>query len=74
METAQQYSAVEMERMMKLHDVLLKAMAKKITWWDVAEIIGVSDRTMRRWREKLDRYGGGNENFVLVSGWIRLRS
>lgn len=35
---------------MKLQDVLLKAMAKKITWWE-AEIIGVTDRTMRRWRE-----------------------
>jgi hypothetical protein len=28
-----QYSAAEMERMMKVQDVLLKAMAKKITWW-----------------------------------------
>jgi hypothetical protein len=28
----QQYSAAEMERMMKVQDVLLKAMAKKITW------------------------------------------
>jgi len=27
----QQYSAAEMERMMKVQDVLLKAMAKKIT-------------------------------------------
>jgi hypothetical protein len=36
------------ERMMKLHDVLLKAMAKKITLWEAAEIIGVTDRTMRR--------------------------
>jgi len=34
--------------MMKLQDVLLRAMAKKITWWKAAEIIGVSDRTMRR--------------------------
>lgn len=42
---------------MKLQDVLLKAMAKKITWWDAAEIIGVSDRTMRRWREKLQEHG-----------------
>ena len=42
-----------MERMMKLQDVLLKAMAKKITWWQAAEIIGVTDRTMRRWREDL---------------------
>jgi len=33
-----------MERMMKLQDVLLKAMAKKITWWEAAEIIGITDR------------------------------
>jgi transposase len=46
-----------MERMMKLQDVILKAMAKKITWWDAAEIIGVSDRTMRRWRERLETEG-----------------
>jgi transposase len=43
--------------MMKLQDVLLKAMAKKITWWDAAEIIGVTDRTMRRWRERLEEQG-----------------
>ena len=42
---------------MKLQDVLLKAMAKKITWWAAAEIIGVSDRTMRRWRERLETEG-----------------
>jgi transposase len=51
------YSAAEMERMMKVQDVLLKAMAKKITWWAAAEIIGVSDRTMRRWRERLETDG-----------------
>ena len=42
---------------MKLQDVLLKAMAKKITWWQAAEIIGVTDRTMRRWRERLETEG-----------------
>ena len=42
---------------MKLQDVLLKAMAKKITWWEAAEIIGVTDRTMRRWRERLETEG-----------------
>ena len=42
---------------MKLQDVLLKAMAKKITWWEAAEIIGVTDRTMRRWRERLEKEG-----------------
>src|SRR6476659_3136169 len=53
----QQYSAAEMERMMKVQDVLLKAMAKKITWWAAAEIIGVTDRTMRRWRERIEANG-----------------
>jgi len=45
---------------MKIQDVLLKAMAKKITWWAAAEIIGVTDRTMRRWRERMakDGYAG----------------
>ena len=42
---------------MKLQEVLLKAMARKITWWSAAEIIGVSDRTMRRWRERLVEHG-----------------
>src|SRR3954454_904625 len=46
-----------MERMMKVQDVLLKAMAKKSTWWAAAEIIGVTDRTMRRWRERIERDG-----------------
>jgi len=45
---------------MKVQEVLLRAMAKKISWWQAAEIIGVSARTMRRWRERLaqDGYDG----------------
>ena len=54
---SRRYSAAETERMMKLQDVLLKAMARKIRWWDAAEIIGVTDRTMRRWRERLEAEG-----------------
>ncbi len=42
---------------MKVQEVLLRAMAKKITWWQAAEVIGVSDRTMRRWRERLEEDG-----------------
>ena len=42
---------------MKVQDVLLKAMAKKITWWSAAEILGVTDRTMRRWRERIETDG-----------------
>ena len=57
MATPKRSPIAEMERMMKLQDVLLKAMAKKIRWWEVAEIVGVTDRTMRRWRERLEADG-----------------
>jgi predicted HTH domain antitoxin len=43
--------ASEMERMMKLQDVILKAMAKKISWMDAAEIAGMSVRNMQRKRQ-----------------------
>jgi transposase len=50
-------SAAELERMMKLQDVILKAMAKKISWIEAAEIAGVTDRTMRRMRERYQKFG-----------------
>jgi transposase len=46
-----------MERMMKVQEVILKAMAGSLKWWEAAEIIGVSDRTMRRWRERYQEDG-----------------
>ncbi len=49
--TEQQFPAAEMERVMKIQGVILKAMAGKLKWWEAAEIIGVTHRTMRRWRE-----------------------
>ena len=45
------------ERAMKVQEVILRAMAKKITWWQAAEIIGLSDRQMRRWRERYEQRG-----------------
>ncbi len=42
---------------MKLQDVILKAMAKKISWLEAAEIIGVCDRTMRRMRDGYQKFG-----------------
>jgi transposase len=53
----QQIPAAEMERMMKAQEVILKAAAGKLKWWEAAEIMGVTDRSMRRWRERLDRDG-----------------
>src|SRR3954454_22503083 len=46
-----------MERIMKLQEVILRAMAGKLTWMAAAEIIGVTDRTMRRWRERWQEHG-----------------
>jgi hypothetical protein len=40
------YSAIASERAMKVKEVILWGMAKKITWWRAAEIIGLSDRIM----------------------------
>ena len=47
----------EMERMMKLQDVILKAMAKKLTWIEAAEIAGMSVRNMQRKRQGYIDYG-----------------
>jgi len=42
---------------MKLQDVILKAMAKKISWLEAAEIAGVTDRTMRRIKDRYEEFG-----------------
>ena len=57
MSPEQSVSFAEMERMMKVQEVILKAMAGSLKWWEAAEIIGVSDRTMRRWRERYQDNG-----------------
>jgi transposase-like protein len=44
-------------RAMKVQEAMLRAMAKNITWWQTAEIIGISDRQMRRWRERYEEFG-----------------
>jgi transposase len=46
-----------MERTMKLQDVILKAMAKKISWMEAAEIAGITDRTMRRIKDRYEEFG-----------------
>jgi transposase len=50
-------TARETERMMKLQDVILKAMAKKLTWMEAAEIAGMSVRNMQRKREAYQEHG-----------------
>ena len=51
------YPESAVERTMKIQEVILRAMAKKITWGQAAEIIGISDRQMRRWYERYREFG-----------------
>jgi hypothetical protein len=58
------YSKAAVERAMKVQEVMLRAWAKKITWWQAAEILGISDRHLRRIRERYEQFG----YFGLLSG------
>jgi transposase len=51
------YPRAAVERAMKVQEVILRAMAKKITWWQAAQIIGITDRQMRRWHWRYREYG-----------------
>jgi len=51
------YTQAAMERAFKVQEVILRAAAKQMTWWQAAEIIGISDRQMRRWRERYEVLG-----------------
>jgi len=51
------YRESALERAMKIQEAILRAMAKKITWGQAAEIIGISDRQMRRWYERYREFG-----------------
>ena len=43
------YPQDAVERAMKIQEIILRAIAKKILWLEAAQIIGVSPRHMRRW-------------------------
>ena len=52
-----QYREAALERAMKVQEVIMRAMAKKITWWQAAEILGVSPRTIRRMKGNWKKAG-----------------
>jgi transposase len=56
-ESMEIYPRTAAERAMKLHEVLLRATTGKIKWWQAAELIGISERQMRRWRKRLEDQG-----------------
>ena len=42
---------------MRIQEVILRAVSGEILWSQAAEIIGTSDRSMRRWRRRYEEYG-----------------
>src|SRR5438105_3300994 len=50
-------SPAVVERTMKVQEVLLQALSGKLTWPQAEEILGWSERTVRRWRLRYQRWG-----------------
>jgi transposase len=51
------YRGAAVEKAMKIQEVVLRAIDKRITWLQAAEIIRVSPRQLRRWRIGWEKYG-----------------
>ena len=51
------YPDAAWERAMTVQDVVLKALSGEIHWFRAADILGMSARTLRRWRERYEQYG-----------------
>jgi transposase len=45
------------ERAMKVRDVIVRAVSGEYTWLQAGEILGMSPRSVRRWRYRMERYG-----------------
>src|SRR5438876_322925 len=54
------YSQAAVERAVKVHEVLMQALTGRQPWIQVAEVLGVSARTVRRlrWRYEHDGFTG----------------
>lgn len=51
------YPPSAVERAMKVRDVIVRAMSGEYTWFQAAEILGMSPRSVRRWRLRMERHG-----------------
>jgi transposase len=45
------------ERAMRMHELLVRTLAGEFSWVEAADRMGVSARTMRRWRLRLEHFG-----------------
>src|SRR6202142_1787673 len=53
-ESMEIYPRTAAERALKLQEVLSRATSGKIKWWQAAELVGISERQMRRWRKRYE--------------------
>jgi transposase len=52
-----EYARAAWERAMRLQEVMLKAISGELHWFRAAEILGIDARSLRRWRDRYERYG-----------------
>jgi len=52
-----EYAARAVERAMKIQEVILRTLSRQILWMQAAEILGISDRGMRRRRRRYENHG-----------------
>ena len=53
------YPEAAWERAMTVQEVMLKAISGELHWYQAAEVLGWSPRTLRRWRERYEAHGYG---------------
>jgi transposase len=51
------YPSAAGERAMKVQEVILRAIDGRLKWYEAAEILGLSDRQMRRWKRRYEQWG-----------------
>ena len=52
-----EYSPAAWERAMRMQDVILRAISGEISWFAAADILQMTPRNLRRWRERYERWG-----------------
>src|SRR5919204_5474024 len=52
-----EYAAAAWERAMRMQDVILRAVSGELSWFAAADILQMTPRNLRRWRERYERWG-----------------
>jgi hypothetical protein len=52
-----EYSPAAWEQGMRMQDVILRAVSGELHWFQAAEILQMTPRNLRRWRERYERWG-----------------